>query len=204
MSRWEAAHVAANLSDDDLSSGLIHARDRIQQSHCFLERAAVVLDFIVEAGDRLFEARYLAQKLCNQESVTRLDPACKGFRQFFPLPAQLAPAQARHRSGSGLSFYDGSQHRSSRYTHDVHDDARKLDTLSAAPLCGRKADPLAERHASVGTVESEITTRTCRVTRTKCILLPEHQRRTFSRSPANTRAGPCRQWEASSEHRESR
>ena len=56
----KAAHIRANFRDNDLSSGPPDPRDRIQQNHRFRKRAAVVLNFLVEVGNRFIQAVDLA------------------------------------------------------------------------------------------------------------------------------------------------
>jgi hypothetical protein len=66
---WKAAHIDANLGDDDLSAEITEAWMGAQQAHGLAERVEIAVHLLVDLDDGGFKRVDLAQVQPQQKAV---------------------------------------------------------------------------------------------------------------------------------------
>ena len=94
----EAAHVGADLGDQDLSGAPTHPGDGVQVGDGRLERTDPLGDLAADVLDGLVEEGQVGQLLGQQEPLVRGDPAGERPHQLGDLGAEPAAGQfGQHR-----------------------------------------------------------------------------------------------------------
>jgi hypothetical protein len=117
--RWEAAHVGADLGQQDLSGAPSHPRNGVQVRNRRLHRAQPRSDLGACLLDRLIEEVQVGQLLGEQEPLVRAQPTGKRPLQLRELGAQPTASQLGQRSRVGIASDQPLQHRAGRDSQHV-------------------------------------------------------------------------------------
>jgi hypothetical protein len=123
----EAAHVEADLGDDDPCGGAADAGDLIQPVDRRLERGDLGLDPGLHRGDVGAGVVDTIQHRLQQEGVMVVEAATEGLFQLAELGTQTAAGQLRQHLGVTLAGDQRGQHGPAGEPEDVAGHHRELD-----------------------------------------------------------------------------
>src|SRR5215510_13641106 len=126
-SRRKAAHVGANLGEEDLDRGLAQARNLLQSFNGVTKGLKRGLDPPIEGRDRLFQLLNGLQVLLDEEAVMWAHATEQRIGKLRLRCGEPRTAKLGQLQGVGLASHDGLQDAPPTGTQDVGDDRRELD-----------------------------------------------------------------------------
>src|SRR5687768_13862470 len=88
----EAAHIRANLRNDDLSRSLAHTRNLLDLLDRQRKRAAHFFDLFVETPDPFIQVGHVFQLLRQQPALGVIEFSTERFLQLWDFLSQFAPS----------------------------------------------------------------------------------------------------------------
>src|SRR3954466_7701776 len=115
----EAAHVDADLGDDDLRGQVTEAGDRAQQPDRLTKRVEIAVHLLVDLGNGDLQGIDLTQVQAQQEAVALGDTAGQGAPQPLGRGPYAPPHEAEQRVGVAFAGDQGLDDSAAGFAHDL-------------------------------------------------------------------------------------
>jgi hypothetical protein len=123
----EAAHVDADLGNEDFRRPLIHPGNRIEALHRVGEGGQERRNALAERGYRSFEVVEMRQDLSRQKGVVRAEVTRERLPQGWEFGPHAATCQLSQDRGIARALHQGFQHGAPRGPKDIPGHGRQLD-----------------------------------------------------------------------------
>lgn len=124
---FKAAHVAANLGQQDLGGATVHSRDGHQVLAVSLLGLEQLRDLRVALGDRSLDGLHVREHLARQEGMVAIEPTLHRLGQRGPLGTHGSLGPLREHLRVSLARDQRTKDGSPGDAHYVTDHAGELD-----------------------------------------------------------------------------